>query len=231
MNVLQQWNDAAAQYTADQESSEFAEVNKNVVMRRFNNLQGRSVLDLGCGYGWYTDYFRRIGAQAVGCDGAEKMIEIARSRYPETVFETADILSSLPYSDKRFDLVFCNQVLMDLGEIAPLMREIHRIIADNGIFYMSIVHPAFYDCRWGKDEAGFRRTKIMERYLTEYCFDNEFWGRTRHYHRTVSGYLNTITDAGFRLVHMEEPRSYDGVHKSAEFPLFLMAEFHRAPAQ
>lgn len=225
--VLAQWNSAAKTYMQDQEKSEFADVNKAVVKERFSELKGKRVLDLGCGYGWYTEYFRSIGADAVGCDGSQEMILLAKANYPACTFDKADVTEELVYGDSSFDLVFCNQVLMDIEEIDGLIEEVYRITKCGGTFYMGIVHPAFYDCHWGKDESGFCRTRTMERYLSEYSFDNDFWGSTRHYHRTVSFYMNLMLQKGFTLVRMEEPISYDGVRKSREFPLFLFLEFKK----
>lgn len=223
--VIEQWNAAAKLFESDQEQSEFALINKEVVKERFAEFNGEKILDLGCGYGFYTNYFDSIGAHTIGCDGSEEMLALARNNYPKSIFEPADIEKLLPYENEQFDLVFCNQVLMDIENLDTIFSEICRVTKKSGIFYMSIVHPAFYDCRWGKDEQGFRRYKIMERYLSEYAFDNEYWGKTRHYHRTVSYYVNRIIKNGFQLVCMNEPVSYDGVNKSNEFPLFLFLEF------
>lgn len=68
-DIIQQWDHAAAAFANDQEMSEFAESNKSVIKARFQRLNGERVLDLGCGYGWYTDFFARNGADAVGVDG------------------------------------------------------------------------------------------------------------------------------------------------------------------
>lgn len=225
--IIEKWNRAAIVYTAMQEESEFAAINKNIITKRFKDLSGKRVLDLGCGYGWYTDFFSYIGADVIGCDGSEKMIELAKKRYPDCRFECVDIEKKLSYKSDSFDLVFCNQVLMDIEKFEELFDDVFRITNKGGIFYFSIVHPAFYDCHWGKDENGFRNAKIMTRYLSEYSFDNEFWGKTTHYHRTISKYINTATEKGFRLVRLEEPVSYDGVTKSKEFPLFLFAELEK----
>lgn len=225
--IITQWNNAAPQYFSSQESSEFVQINKRVVRCRFNKLTNEKVLDLGCGYGYYTDYFRTIGGRVVGCDGSEEMLSIARTQYPLCVFEYADIGNPFVYSDEEYDIVFCNQVLMDIENLSDLIHEIYRITNHNGIFYMSIVHPAFYDCEWEKDPTGFRKRKIIERYLSEYSFDNEYWGKTKHFHRTISTYINTIIRSGFRLVCLDEPKSYDGKTKSDEFPLFLFAEFKK----
>ncbi len=226
-DTIEKWNCAANMYTTIQEESEFACVNKKVVAERFPVLYDKRVLDLGCGYGWYTNFFSSVGADVIGCDGSTKMLELARERYPECRFECFDVEKRLLYADNFFDLVFCNQVIMDIENFEGLFKEVYRILNTNGIFYFSIVHPAFYDSNWAKDENGFSYGKIMTRYLSEYSFDNEFWGNTTHYHRTISKYINTAIEKGFNLIHVEEPVSYDGVDKSDEIPLFLFLEFEK----
>ena len=230
MSTIDQWNNAAATYASDQEQSAFVALNKRIVAQRFADLSGASVLDLGCGYGVYSDYFASVGARVVGVDGAVEMLRLARARYPHVAFEQVDILQPLPFAGEQFDLVFCNQVLMDVNPIEPLLREIGRVLRPGGVFFMGVVHPAFFDAHWQCDADGYRRRKIMERYLSEYHLDNPFWGCTRHYHRPLSAYFNACADAGLRLCHMQEPVSYDGITKTQEFPLFLFAEFRKESA-
>ena len=77
--IISQGNRAASKYAEDQECSEFVESNKRIVKARFEHFSGRKVLDLGCGYGVYTDYFRSIGADVVGVvgiDGSEKIFVV-----------------------------------------------------------------------------------------------------------------------------------------------------------
>ncbi len=226
-STIKKWNNSAQMYASMQEKSEFACANKRVVTERFTNSQDKMVLDLGCGYGWYTDFFYSIGADVIGCDGSEKMLELAKEKYPSCVFECLDIEKKLIYENNYFDMVFCNQVIMDIEDFEGLFEEVFRILKLDGIFYFSIVHPAFYDSLWKKDENGFGYAKIMTKYLSEYSFDNEFWGKTTHYHRTISKYINTATQKGFRLINLDEPVSYDGITKTNEFPLFLFAEFEK----
>lgn len=77
--IIQQWDCAALRYMQDQECSEYVRCNKALVQARFPGFSGERVLDLSCGYGCYTDYFRAAGADAIGIDGSEKMIELARA--------------------------------------------------------------------------------------------------------------------------------------------------------
>lgn len=225
--MIRQWDKAAHLFCDYQETSEYAKLNKEIVMKRFSSLQNKKVLDLGCGYGWYSNYFSKIGAKVIGCDGSIEMLKLARKKYPNIQFEYMDIEDRLNIQDNSFDIVFSNQVLMDIKNIPHLIKEVHRILKKHGIFYVSIVHPAFYDGEWLSDEKGFKKSKIIEKYLSEYSFDNEFWGKTRHYHRTISFYLNTISDAHFRLICLQEPPVYDNVNKSQEIPLFLFMEFEK----
>ena len=224
---IKQWNDAAASYAAEQERSAFAEANREIVKKRFPKLNGEAVLDLGCGYGRYTEYFRSIGGRPVGIDGAETMIEIARKKYPDCPFTVADITRPLPFDDDTFDIVFCNMVLMDIDPVDSVFAECHRVLKPGGTFCFSIVHPAFFNGDWQTDENGCQTGKLISSYLTPCVSENRFWGETAHYHRPLSFYLNAAADAGFLLKSTEEPRTYDGVTKNDDLPLFFFADFHK----
>lgn len=224
-DTISQWNNAAVKYTEDQENSEYVESNKKIVMNRFKHFNGEKILDLGCGYGFFTDYFRTIGANAVGIDGSEKMIEIAKERYTMTDFSVMDIIKPLDFENGRFDMVFSNQVFMDVENIDFVFSECNRLLKTGGILYYSIVHPAFYDCHWLKDENGYRYAKAIEKYIESYQFTNEFWGETNHFHRPLSYYLNIAVKNGFTLKEVIEPVSYDGKNKNSDLPLFFFAEY------
>lgn len=224
-NVLEQWNSAAEKYTQDQEASIYSESNKETVKNRFQNLTGLKVLDLGCGYGFYTDYFQSIGADVIGVDGSENMLKIAQKRYPRCTFKQWDISKKFPFENKSFDLVFCNQVLMDIEDIETVFSECYRVLKQNGIFYYSIVHPVFYDSLWLENENGFKYAKAISSYIEPYSFLNKFWGETKHFHRSLAYYLNTAAKHGFYLRNVEEPVSYDGITKNKDLPLFFFAEY------
>jgi SAM-dependent methyltransferase len=224
--IIQQWNQAAQSFTDGQECSAFAELNKTFVKQRFRKLNGEKVLDLGCGYGWYTDYFSRIGGNVVGIDGAEAMLDIARNRSPAGSFVLADITRPLPFSSGSFDIVFCNQVLMDIENIEPVFSECARLLKLGGVFWYSIVHPAFY-CAWQTDENGYRFGKLVTSYLSPTVIVNRFWGETTHFHRPLFCYLNAAADVGLVLTHAEEPRSYDKSVENDDLPLFFFAEYQK----
>ena len=225
INVIDQWNKAATAFSEEQERSSFARLNKAIVSRRFTELHGEKVLDLGCGYGVYTDYLRSIGGDVIGIDGAQAMVDIAKEKYPLCTFMTADI--TLPLAFESFDIVFCNQVLMDIENIEDVLKECRRVLKVDGILYYSIVHPAFFGGTWTKDETSGKTGKLISSYLTEGISENTFWGNTTHYHRPISYYLNAASDAGLTLIHTKEPPAYENKDRNSDLPLFFFAEYRK----
>lgn len=102
---LSKWEIVSSAFMEEQEKSEFADSNKNVVKRRLSKLDGVKVLDIGCGYGYYTSYFDRIGADVIGIDGSASMIRLANKNYPTCTFIIADITKPFAFNDKKFDIV------------------------------------------------------------------------------------------------------------------------------
>lgn len=225
--ILAQWNHAAERYAAEQESSVNAELSKAEVRKRFTGLEGKTVLDAGCGYGVFTEYFREIGADAAGCDGSAAMLKIAEKKYPKCSFHLTDLQKKLPYSDGQFDLVFCNQVLMDIPDIRTVLQEFSRLLKENGILYLGIIHPAVYPGDWISNQNNIKSAKIIRDYTDIYQIEHEFCGKTTHFHRPVSVYFNLASEKGFHLTHMSEPGAYDRNANISKLPLFLFAEFEK----
>ncbi len=227
MNTKNQWDNAALSYMKDQERSEFAAGNRQIVKKRFQKLNGKTVLDLGCGYGFFAGYFKSIGADVLGVDGSEMMLKLAREHYPECNFQLADLNQPLALPGESFDLIFCNLVLMDVEHVAHLFSECGRLLRKNGILYYTINHPAFYNGDWLRDNQGFYYAKAIGNYIRPCRSENNFWGKTAHFHRPLSYYLNAASASGLTLIHAEEPVSYNGKTKNADLPLFFIAEYQK----
>jgi SAM-dependent methyltransferase len=71
---------------------------------------GQRILDLGCGVGQIAARFHRLGAQVIGVDGNEELLEAARTRCPEVRFEKLDLGDLTPASFGRVDGVWAGFV-------------------------------------------------------------------------------------------------------------------------
>jgi SAM-dependent methyltransferase len=107
-----------------------------------------SVLDVGCGSGYYSDVFATLagGVRYTGIDYSQAMIARARARSPLTAFEVADAVE-LPYAAGAFDIVFNGVSLMHIVDYPAVIREAARVANSYCIFHTVPVflnHPTMF---------------------------------------------------------------------------------------
>lgn len=99
-------------------------------------LSGSTVLDLAAGPGTWTRLFAEAGAESVVWhDRSTEFLEIARehlSGVDEAHFVRGD-LTSLPYGECSFDLVFCRVSLHHSPSQAATIREVARVLKPDGV--------------------------------------------------------------------------------------------------
>jgi predicted TPR repeat methyltransferase len=101
------------------------------------------ILDLGCGTGLCGDCLRDLARHMVGVDLAPKMLELARGRgcYQELIqAEIGQFLTAQAHAS--FDLVVAADVLIYIGDIGQVMREVARVLRPGGWFAFSIEQPS-----------------------------------------------------------------------------------------
>jgi len=119
------------------------------------NLEGKSVLDLGCGNGRYSELFCKFGAEKViALDLSEEMINEAQKRkvkngLTQLKLIRADI-NDMPLAKHRFDLVFSRFSLMYGKKLDSIIEKIGHILKDKGLSYaltniFSINNPTLFD--------------------------------------------------------------------------------------
>ena len=82
------------------------------------DLEGKSLLDVGCGLGDLWAYLRRRGLSLdyTGVDLIEKMVEAAGRLHPGARFIRADVFAEDPFAPESFDVVFCSGIFnLNLG--------------------------------------------------------------------------------------------------------------------
>lgn len=98
------------------------------------NVAPRSILDLGCGTGWFTRALHRRfpNARIVGVDLSPGMIEKARSSSPENIrWLTADA-EFLPFSPGTFDLIFSNLMIQWCQRPEAVLAQCRGLLRKNG---------------------------------------------------------------------------------------------------
>jgi len=84
------------------------------------------VLDIGCGVGAFLRLIADRGARAFGLDASEALLEVARTRLPDTGLRLGD-MEALPYEDRTFDLVTGFNSFFFANDIVAALREAGRV--------------------------------------------------------------------------------------------------------
>jgi SAM-dependent methyltransferase len=90
-------------------------------------LAGRTVLDVGCGTGFFTAYYLERGARVTGLDIAPVAVERLAARHPEARFLLADV--SEAEISGRFDIVNAFDVLYHITDDARWERAVRHLAA------------------------------------------------------------------------------------------------------
>jgi SAM-dependent methyltransferase len=92
---------------------------------------GTRVLDVATGPGYVAGRAAERGADVVGLDVTEEMLQLARSRHPGIEFVRGDA-HQLPFEDRSFDAAVCNFGLLHFGRPERAVSELARVLRPGG---------------------------------------------------------------------------------------------------
>lgn len=173
------------------------------------DLRGARVLDLGCGFGWFSRWARKQGAQSVlSFDVSENMIK----RATEMTFDDAVVyrrfdLEGIELPEERFDLVFSSLALHYIENLGHVFRSVFRALVPEGWFIFSTEHPIYTAPRrpeWIIQDEGYRVWPV-DQYLAEGSrMTNWLTKGVIKQHRTIGTTVNLLVRSGFALTCLDE---------------------------
>ncbi len=176
----------------------------------FPALTGKTLLDLGCGYGWHCKYAVEQGAAHVlGLDLSWKMIEEAekRNRANRIQYRVCGI-EEYEYPENTWDCVVSNLALHYIENIEAIFQKVHGTLKPGGIFIFNIEHPVFtagVGQDWIYTEAGKPRYWPIDNYFVSGERSTHFLGcDVVKQHHTLTQILMGLLNNGFELEVVEE---------------------------
>jgi SAM-dependent methyltransferase len=111
--------------------------NIDALLRHLRGPAPFTLLDLGCGPGRDLKTFARLGHQAIGLDGAERFVAMARADSGCEVWQQDFLALDLPTA--RFDGVYANAALFHVpsAELPRVLRELHATLKPGGVLFSS----------------------------------------------------------------------------------------------
>ncbi|MGD8966968.1 MAG: class I SAM-dependent methyltransferase [Anaerolineae bacterium] len=158
----------------------------------------RPLLDLGCGDGL-------IGQVLFG---TERQVDVGLDPWMDQLRRAADSMvyrhldqaegDAMPYADQRFATVFSNSVLEHIRNVAPVLREVRRVLEPGGRFIFTVPSDAFHSMLDGYarriargDAAG------AEAYAA--AVDERL---AHHHYHAPETWRELLSDAGMRLLEI-----------------------------
>jgi SAM-dependent methyltransferase len=137
-----------------------------------------ALLDLGCGPGRDLAYFRSLGHEAVGLDGAASFVEMARVATGCEVLHQSFLELSLERA--RFHGIFANASLFHVPaqELPRVLGELRDALVDGGVLFSSNPHGQDTEGFSGERYGAFHAYETWRAYVTGAGFSE-----VEHYYR------------------------------------------------
>lgn len=190
-------------------------------------IQGKHALDYGSGLGFSVEYLLKQGFKVDAVDINPEMIAMGKKSYPDVNFKLATE-GKLPYTDRRFDLVFSSWVLFEmdtLEKITNYLKESKRVMKDDGYFIAIIASKNIYDPKFKSNlyDTNFKENENLQsgslvkmKYLEiNMAFVDYFWSE--------ADYCKAFDDAGLKVAAIHYP-----VGKTTD-PYPWLDELHKSP--
>jgi ubiquinone/menaquinone biosynthesis C-methylase UbiE len=126
--------------------------------------KGCRVLDVACGTGQWLLAVHDAGCHTAGIDISSKAIEICKINLPDGEFYTGQA-ETLPFEDKRFNLVSCLGALEHFLDPSHALKEMVRTATDDAYFLLLVPNAGFLTRRLGLFE-GTAQFDIKEEWQT-----------------------------------------------------------------
>jgi 2-polyprenyl-3-methyl-5-hydroxy-6-metoxy-1,4-benzoquinol methylase len=202
-------------------------LNTPAFMAFAGDVNGKSILDAGCGEGTSTRLLARNGARVIGVDISRRMIELAiqeeQKEHLGIRYEVASYSDLSLFGTASFDVVVSFMTLMDGPNLEGVFKEMGRVLRPTGELVFSVLHPCFFTkgLGWIRDKAG-NATKLTVAHYFDDAPIIDYWKfydggapedvplfSVPRFHWTLSQYVNGLVRAGLVIKEIEEVRPSD----------------------
>ena len=186
-------------------------------IRKHLNVNGLTVVDLGCGTGLTSTQLLEKSNTVCGVDITWQLLKSAKKRHNNQKFTAAEgDITSLPFKDRSFDGIVCLDTLEHIASIDKAVSEIGRICKKDGLFLFDIPSSLILDFSYffgyyGKNGLvsalkSLSHNKVMFEWLS---LDDDFKPRKIQTYRYRPSYCESVVKShGFTILEKR------GVHIS-----------------
>lgn len=113
-------------------------------MHKHANLNGRNIVDIGCGGGILSEAMAREGADVTGIDLAPQSIEIAKLHLHESnlsvKYACINIEEFANHNTQKFDFVTCMEMLEHVSNPEFILHNCAKLLKPGGMAFFSTIN-------------------------------------------------------------------------------------------
>ncbi|ACV26310.1 bifunctional 2-polyprenyl-6-hydroxyphenol methylase/3-demethylubiquinol 3-O-methyltransferase UbiG [Kangiella koreensis] len=114
------------------------------ILDNANGLQGKKVLDIGCGGGILTEAMAKEGAQATGIDMGDMPLEVAKLHMLESGLDIDyQKITAEEFAEQhagQFDVVTCLEMLEHVPDPSSIIKACRKLVKPDGHVFFSTIN-------------------------------------------------------------------------------------------
>jgi len=127
-------------------------------------VSGKSVLDVGCGEGYGSDFLAGYANEVLGIDYDNDVISYAKEKYNKKNLQFLGLdIKDLSSLHRKFDVICSFQNIEHIRDTDELLKDILSLLNDSGVFICSTCNM--------KDASPGRTTPFNKFHVKEYVID------------------------------------------------------------
>lgn len=164
----------------------------------------KRILDVGCGDGFMSQEFRKMGMYVIGVDASPGAVETAKSRCDEAY--VADLGNArLPLPDGCADLIWAGEIIEHVFDTETFVEDLLRVLSPGGRLILSTPNLASW----------INRVSLVlgqQPFFTELGVRKSNWGSFLRKPGEPAGHIRNFTPNGLRHLVVSCGFKYESMH-------------------
>jgi ubiquinone/menaquinone biosynthesis C-methylase UbiE len=187
------------------------------LLRLLDIKKDETILDLGCGVGYFCEQYYINNAKVIGVDIGSELIEVAKTNTNSEIVYHVNTAEKLPFlANSSVDKITIVLALQNIKWAGKVLAEASRVLKKNGKLVVVLNHPYFRipkHSSWEWSPKDWVQSRKVEKYLLP--FESEIDMKpgekdkskkqiTMSFHRPLEYYIQHGLKNGLMLENMEE---------------------------